>query len=179
MSTIEKISADCSARTLSSRASSSIMFARWRLLKVTRTEVFGVTEEVCYNNVENLRPSGAPATTASSFIESLGFAAGLLGLGVDQSVLESPRVKGAVCRNYARKRITEKATPFTKDVGSFRLHLPRKKRPCPASPMQRHDKRRRAAETLKPDIAPRHTRVMAGRKKIRPRSASWSTTHLS
>ena len=43
MSTIENIFADRSARTLSSRASSLIMYARWKLPTVTRSEVFGNT----------------------------------------------------------------------------------------------------------------------------------------
>jgi len=75
------------------------------LHKVSSSDVFGVSEEVQNDNAENLPRSRTPATRTSTFLGSLDFAAGLLGFGVDQSVLGKPRVRIAVYR-----------TPFTNDV---------------------------------------------------------------
>ena len=67
--------------TLGRRATSVALFLRWAASRgMPASEAMPPTEALIYDYVEDLRVTKAPATRAQSFVESIGFAAALLGL---------------------------------------------------------------------------------------------------
>lgn len=81
--------------TLKSRAASLLSFGRWKRASAAGQPqgIFPLTEEQAYDYLCELRRLHAAPTKGRRFLESVGFAKGLLGAEVD-CVLKSSRVRG-------------------------------------------------------------------------------------
>ena len=101
-----------STATLRSRSASLLAFGRWKktVMASKPCSIFPVTEMLAYEYLCDLRRMGAAASKGKRFLESLGFAKGLLGADVDK-VLASARVKGAASATTAEP--VKKKSPFT------------------------------------------------------------------
>ena len=98
--------------TLTKRGCSVTAYLRWSDLE--GVDPFPFKETLVYRYAEQLRADGAPAAKASSFLEAAQFTHVLLGMeGTPLDVIQSARVQGAALASFDRKRITEKAPPFT------------------------------------------------------------------
>ena len=112
--------------TMAKRGGSILAFLRWA--RASPFQAFPLDEHVVYKYVEEARVNGAAATMPQAFMEALPFMATALGIDLPADVVKSSRIRGSVCRTFDRKRLTEKASPLTKDeVISLELgaiHLP-------------------------------------------------------
>eukprot|EP00435_Cladocopium_sp_Y103_P001622 s4577_g1.t1 len=100
--------------TLRARASSLLAFGRWkRSMCVGSSEgIFPISEEMAYEYLCELRANKAAPSKGRRFVESLGFAKGLIGAKVN-AVLESSRVRGAA--DGSGSRPVKKESPLTVD----------------------------------------------------------------
>lgn len=89
-----------------------LSFGRWkRVFGFSSFEgIFPVTEEVCYEYLCELRRMHAAPTKGKRFLESLGFAKGLLGAEVEK-VIASARVRGVALG--ASPNPAKKKDPFS------------------------------------------------------------------
>ncbi|CAE7513552.1 unnamed protein product, partial [Symbiodinium microadriaticum] len=99
--------------TLKSRAGSLLVFSRWKASVEGRETVaiFPLLEKDAYEYLCHSRREGAPRSRIVKFVESVGFARGLLGADVE-AVLSSPSVKGA-CAPTGPPQPTRKKVPLT------------------------------------------------------------------
>ena len=104
---MENVFATKATNTLKRRVGSFSRFFRWSQLKGMEAK-YMFKEDNVYNYVEELRAVAAP-TSPGSFLESLGFAFGLLGLDVDLGTVRSARVNGAAVRAFNTKRLKRQA----------------------------------------------------------------------
>lgn len=101
--------------TLIKRAGSMWRYAQW--LTANRAGFcFGQPERVVYQYVQHLKASGAAPTSASHFVEALGFRDLIFQFTCNAAgVVLSPRVKGAAHAMFLQKRILKQAPAFTVD----------------------------------------------------------------
>ena len=112
---------DKATATLVKRASAIRLFMAW--CSVNRVPYSPLDENKVYAYVGYMRDHGLPATRATSFVEALGFAMGLLGLDGVSDILSSRRVKGAALASFKRKRLTTKRAPLTVSMVSDLEHM--------------------------------------------------------
>ena len=85
--------------TLKVRASSIKLYLRWHSTSGAEYPTLPPKEETVYAYVEDMRKTGAPATRAQRFMESLMFMKGVLAMNVQAAALSSSRIKGSVIRS--------------------------------------------------------------------------------
>ena len=98
--------------TLRSRAASLLAFGRWRKASFIGelNSVFPISETLAYEYLCDLRRLHAAPSKGKRFLESIGFAKGLVGAEVD-AILSSARVRGAAMG--AATTPPKKRAPFT------------------------------------------------------------------
>eukprot|EP00435_Cladocopium_sp_Y103_P061011 s1864_g22.t1 len=101
-----------STSTLKSRAASLLAFGRWKRSTCIDCQggIFPISEGTAYDYLCELRRMHAAPSKGKRFLESLGFAKGLLGADVD-TILKSSRVRG-VALGF-EKAPTKKKSPFS------------------------------------------------------------------
>ena len=104
-----------SSGTLLKRSNSMWRFSQW-LHKLKLGSPFTQPEEIVYRYLQFLKESQAGATSASHFLEALGFFGSLLGFTViNVHEVISVRVKGAAHIQYMGKRVRRPAEVLTVD----------------------------------------------------------------
>ena len=106
---------ECKATsTLRSRAYSLSQFLRWHAASEHALgSAFPIDEAHAYGYVCHLRETGAPATRASRFRESLAFAQHCVGFSMPDSVLGSKHMAGAALCSFRTKRVLLQRDPIT------------------------------------------------------------------
>ena len=104
-----------SSGTLLKRSNSMWRFSQW-LHKLKLGSPFTQPEEIVYRYLQFLKESQAGATSASHFLEALGFFGSLLGFTViNVHEVISVRVKGAARIQYMGKRVRRPAEVLAVD----------------------------------------------------------------
>ena len=103
-----------STATLRARSASLLVFGRWKrsISLGSTSEIFPISEEQAYQYLCELRCMKAAPSKGRRFVEALGFAKGLIGAKVDDT-LSSARVRGAASGLVSGS--TRKKCPFTVD----------------------------------------------------------------
>ena len=99
--------------TVAKRLSSFSMYHRWCLSN--GHQVAPVLEHVAYSYARHLLDDAAPPSTGKSFLESLHFSSGVLGLILDDGCMTSPRIKGVTERMALLAPPVLQAAPLTVD----------------------------------------------------------------
>ena len=103
-----------STATLRARSASLLVFGRWKrsISLGSTSEIFPISEEQAYQYLCELRCMKAAPSKGRRFVEALGFAKGLIGAKVDDT-LSSARVRGAASGLVSSSQ--RKKFPFTVD----------------------------------------------------------------
>jgi hypothetical protein len=102
--------------TIKQRAESMVNYQRWA--ESSGRTPYPPSEDTVYLYVSEMRQNKAPATRASRFKECLNFAKHTFGMVVDEGILESKRVAGAILASAKTKRMLVQRAPLTVDMVS-------------------------------------------------------------
>ena len=100
---LQDVFATKATRTLEARSGSLLMFTHWRRTLPLFRGILPFVEDDCYSYLTALRVGNAPATRGRRFMESVGFAHGLIGASGATEVLQSRRCRGAAARSMTTK----------------------------------------------------------------------------
>ena len=123
---LAQILSDCVARkstsTLKTRSSSIAMYLNWLRDELGEGCTASFQESLVYRYLCNLRDRNAPATRASTLMESLRFCHHCLGFSGLNDTINSSRCLGVAHALYLKKAPTSQAVPFPPwMVGLFEL----------------------------------------------------------